>query len=100
MCCVELNCVWTGETEGVQDVVEMLYGGEVELNERNYRTVLKFSVLYDVQDMYKLCMDWVTGHIPEIDLYQLIEFGLLIKRIGQGNQDVLNLSINFIQESG
>ena len=99
MCCVELNCVWSGETEGVQDVVEMLYGGEVELNERNYRTVLKFSVLYDVQDMYKLCMDWVTGHMAEVDLYLLIEFGLLIERIGQGNQAVLNLSINFIRDN-
>ena len=99
MCCVELNCVWSGETEGVQDVVEMLYGGEVELNERNYRTVLKFSVLYDVQDMYKLCMDWVTGHIPEVDLYRLINFGLLIEKIGQGNQAILNLSINFIRDN-
>ena len=99
MCCVELNCVWSGETEGVQDVVEMLYGGEVELNERNYRTVLKFSVLYNVQDMYKLCMDWVTGHMAEVDLYQLINFGLLIERIGQGNQAILNLSINFIRDN-
>ena len=99
MCCVELNCVWSGETEGVQDVVEMLYGGEVELNAGNYRTVLKFSVVYDVQDMYKLCMDWVTGHLAEIDLYALIAFGLIIERIGQGNQDVLNLSIAFIRDN-
>ena len=91
---VKLNCVWSGETEGVQDVVEMLYGGEVELNERNYRTVLKFSVVYDVQDMYKLCMDWVNGHLEEIDLYGLIDFGFIIESpIGQGNRDVLNLSI-------
>ena len=97
--CIKLNCVWSGETEGVQDVVEMLYGGEVELNERNYKTVLKFSVVYNVQEMYKLCMDWVTGHLAELDLYGLIAFGLIIERIGQGNKDVLNLSIGFIRDS-
>ena len=71
----------------------------MELNDRNYRTVLKFSVVYDVQDMYKLCMGWLTGHLAEIDLYGLIAFGLIIERIGQGNQDVLNLSIAFIRDN-
>ena len=71
----------------------------MELNDRNYRTVLKFSVVYDVQDMYKLCLEWVTGHLAEIDLYGLIAFGLIIERIGQGNQDVLNLSIAFIRDN-
>ena len=71
----------------------------MELNDRNYKTVLKFSVVYDVQDMYKLCMDWLTGNVAEIDLYGLIAFGLIIERIGQGNQDVLNLSIAFIRDN-
>ena len=96
--CIKLNCVWSGEMEGVQDVVEMLYGGEVELNERNYKTVLKFSVVYNVQEMYKLCMDWVTGHLAKLDLYRLIAFGLIIERLGQGNKDLLNLSIGFIRD--
>ena len=71
----------------------------MELNERNYKTVLKFSVVYNVQEMYKLCLEWVTGHLAEIDLYGLIAFGLIIERIGQGNQDVLNLSIAFIRDN-
>ena len=71
----------------------------MELNERNYKTVIKFSVVYDVQEIYKLCIDWVTGNVAEIDLYGLIEFGLMIERIGQGNQDLLNLSIDFIRDN-
>jgi len=77
----------------------MLYGGEVELSEKNYRTILKFSVVYDVQDMYTLCMDWVTGHVADIDLYGLIEFGFLIERIGQGNQGLLDLGNSFIRDN-
>ena len=77
----------------------MLYGGEVNLSERNYRTVLKFSVVYNVQNMYTLCLDWVTRRLAEIDLRGLIEFGLLIKRVGQGNRDILNLCIGFIGDS-
>ena len=53
----------------------MLYGGEVVLSQANYRTILKFSVVYNVHEMYKLCMDWVTGHLADIELFGLIEFG-------------------------
>ena len=48
--------------------------------------------------MYRKCTNWVTGHLAELDLYGLIAFGLIIERIGQGNKDVLNLSIGFIRD--
>ena len=41
MMCIKLNCVWSGEMEGIQDVVEMLYGGEVELNRIRQRMIMR-----------------------------------------------------------
>ena len=37
-----------GEIEGIYDVVEVLYGGDVELSEGNYQTLLKFSIVYEL----------------------------------------------------
>ena len=50
---------FVGELEGVQDVVELLYGGEVQLSEDNLKTIMKFSVVFGVDGMYTLCLEWV-----------------------------------------
>ena len=52
-----------------------MYGGEVELKESNIKTILKFSTLFQIQDMYNLCLDWVIQHISTLNLFTLIEFG-------------------------
>ena len=75
----------------LQDIVELMYGGEVELKESNIKTILKFSTLFQIQEMYNLCLDWVIQHISTLNLFTLIEFGLLIQRIGEGNNDVLEI---------
>ena len=80
----------------LQDVVEFMYGGEVELKESNIKTILKFSTLFQIQEMYNLCLDWVTQHISTLNLFTLIEFGLLIQRIGEGNNDVLDICTSHI----
>ena len=74
-----------------------MYGGEVELKESNIKTILKFSTLFQIQEMYNLCLDWVTQHISTLNLFTLIEFGLLIQRIGEGNNDILDICTSHIK---
>ena len=81
----------------LQDIVELMYGGEVELKESNIKTILKFSTLFQIQEMYNLCLDWVIQHISTLNLFTLIEFGLLIQRIGEGNNDVLDICTSHIK---
>ena len=76
-----------------------MYGGEVELKESNIKTILKFSTLFQIQDMYNLCLDWVTQHISTLNLFTLIEFGLLIQGIREGNNDVLNICTSHIKDN-
>ena len=83
----------------LQDVVELMYGGEVELKESNIKTILKFSTLFQIQDMYNLCLDWVTQHISTLNLFTLIEFGLLIQRIGEGKNDVLDICTSHVKDN-
>ena len=87
-----------GEIEGIQDVVEMLYGGEIELSEVNYQTIIKFSTVFQVKEMYQLCIEWVKVNILTLDLFSLINFGLLIEQVGQDNPDVLELCVGFIRD--
>ena len=90
---------FTGEIEGIYDVVEVLYGGDVELSEGNYQTLLKFSIVYDVKKMYNLCFEWLKGHIATLDLFSLIQFGLLIQRLADnGKRDILDICSGFIRD--
>ena len=68
-----------GDIDGVQDVVELLYGGTVELGLDNVRILLKFSALYRVRELLELCLAWVKENISEENLFSLIELGLLFE---------------------
>ena len=90
---------FTGEIEGIYDVVEVLYGGDVELSEVNYQTLLKFSIVYDVKEMYRLCFEWLKEHIATLDLFSLIQFGLFIQTLAEdGKRDVLDLCTSFVKD--
>ena len=90
---------FVGETEGIQDVVEILYGGAVPITEDNYRTIMKFSLLYKVHDMYDITRKWVKKNIHNMDVSKLIQFGLQLERIDAYSRDVLELCIGMIDRT-
>ena len=90
---------FVGEEEGVQDVVEMMYGGEVELGEENVKTLLKFAVVFEVKEMYEIAFGWVKEHISRENLFGLIQSGLVIETVGNGNHHVLDVCTAFIVEN-
>ena len=90
---------FTGEIEGIYDVVEILYGGEVKLSEQNFKTVLKFSVLFDVTKLYRLCIEWLKEHIATLDLFSLIQFGVFIQTLAEdGKRDIIDLCTSFVKD--
>ena len=89
---------FTGEIEGIYDVVEILYGGEVKLSEQNFKTVLKFSVLFDVSKLYRLCIEWLKEHMATLDLFSLIQFGVFIQTLAEDSKrDILDLCTSFVK---
>ena len=48
---------FTGEIKGIQDVMKMMYRGEVKLTLANLKIIMKFSVVYacGVPEMYEIC---------------------------------------------
>ena len=89
---------FTGEIDGIQDVVEMMYGGEVKLNEENVKTIMKFSVVYGVPEMYELCRKWVEEHLNDLNLFEFIQLGLLIQSFWQDNCDIQAICTKYISE--
>ena len=46
---------------------------------------------YDIKEMYKLCFEWLKGHVSTLDLLSLVQFGLLIQRLADnGKRDILD----------
>ena len=90
---------FTGEIEGIFDVVEVLYGGDVELSDGNYQTLLKFSIVYDVTKLYRLCIEWLKEHIATLDLFSLIQFGVFIQTLAEDSKrDVFDLCTSFVKD--
>ena len=91
---------FSGEIEGIRDVVELMYGGCVELSEVNYKTILKFSVVYQVEEMCKLSFTWVKNNISNLDLFELIQFGLLVENLSKLEAtSVLDLCAGHIKDN-
>ena len=76
----------------------MMYGGEVKLTEENVKTIMKFSVVYGVPEMYKLCRKWVEEHLNDLNLFEFIQLGLLIQRVGQDNCDIQAICTEYISQ--
>ena len=92
---------FVGEEEGVKECIALLYGAEVELNIGNIGTVLKFSVLHEIQEMFQLAIRWVGRNVCEETLGELLNHALLIETLGKEKvlkiEDVFFELFNFIK---
>ena len=58
----------------VRDCLMVLHGGEVTLNIDNILDVLKFSVQFQIDDVYKQCLDWIKDNLSEdnvLDMFKI-----------------------------
>lgn len=91
---------FTGEKEGVQDCIELLYGGLVEISDCNINTITKFSALYQVNEMFELCVGWIEKNLHRGNLFKTIELGTLplIEFMTPGDNAVLDMCRKRIAE--
>ena len=68
------------------------------LTEVNIQTVLKFSVVYCVEELYQLCRDWLEQHVSKENLFRMVELGLLVERVGGEGCGVLDILAGFIRD--
>ena len=60
-----------GEESVVEECLLLLYGGGVVLCDRNIPLIVRFSVLYQIDNMYRLALHWVRNCISVTNVYPL-----------------------------
>ena len=81
-----------GERVGVEDCLELMYGGEVEIDEGNIQVLIKFGKLFEVDDMVQGCLDWISSNVTMDNLDVMIKVGFYINDL-QEPSDMRVLSI-------
>ncbi|KAL5258986.1 hypothetical protein ACHWQZ_G009449 [Mnemiopsis leidyi] len=89
-----------GEERNVEECLLLLYGGGVVLSDRNIPTIIRFSVLYQVENMYRLALEWARNCISVVNVYPLwllgSEPGVKEKRKKKKN-DLLHICRHFVR---
>ena len=90
---------FSGCLEGLLDAVDLLYGAEVDVSMENIQALLKFSLMYSVDELATLSFQWVTEEMSMNNLFTFCQMGLLIKNIDVERDDILIGCKDFIQRS-
>ena len=73
---------FVGEEKAFRECIELLYGGEIDINMTSIGTILKFAVVNKIVDMYELGFNWVQQNLTSDNLYEMINKALIIEKIG------------------
>ena len=90
---------FSGCLEGLLDAVDLLYGADVEVSMDNIQALLKFSLMYSVDELATLSFQWVTEQMSMNNLFTFCQMGLFIKSIDVERDDILIRCKDFIQRS-
>ena len=90
---------FSGCLEGLLDAVDLLYGAEVEVSMENIQALLKFSLMYGVDELATLSFQWVTEEMSMNNMFTFCQMGLFVKSIDVERDDILIGCKDFIQRS-
>ena len=89
-----------GEESNVEECLLLLYGGGVVLSDRNIPTIIRFSVLYQVENMYRLALEWVRNCVSVANVYQLWLLGsepVVKEKRKRKKNDLLHICKHFVR---
>ena len=82
---------------GVRDCLALLYGGTVEINDDNLETIVKFSIKFEVEKLYTLCVEWIRTNVSTKSTLLFISIGLMAERMGK--VDIRELCLQNIRDN-
>ena len=97
--CLDL---FVGDLPGVKDCVMFLYGGKVQITTNNIQTIVKFSAMFEVKNLFELCFDWIEQNIRSETLFTFITTGLMVENLENldgGDNRVLSTCTAFIKNN-
>ena len=81
-----------GDRTGVEDCLDLMYGGRVEIDEGNIQVLIKFGKLFEVDDMVQGALDWLSSNVTMGNLGVMIKVGFYINDL-QEPSDMRVLSL-------
>ena len=81
-----------GDRTGVEDCLDLMYGGRVEIDEGNIQVLIKFGKLFEVDDMVQGALDWLSSNVTMENLGVMIKVGFYINDL-QEPSDMRVLSL-------
>ena len=82
---------------GVRDCLALLYGGTVQINDENLETIVKFSIKFEVEKLYTLCVEWIRSNVSTKSTLLFISVGLMAERMGK--VDIKEICLQNIQDN-
>ena len=82
---------FSGMVEGVLDCIEILYGKDVAVSLENLQALMKFSLLFKVERLYDLCLEWVRNNARAEILCELFKVGAVIYTLNKEYADTLEV---------
>jgi len=85
--------------EGLLDGIDLLYGAEITLSLQNIQPLLKFSLIYKIEGVFEVCLQWVKKELSMVNLFTFCKIGLFVKSVEVERGEVLGACKDFILTS-
>ena len=76
------NEIFLTDNKHVRECLIVLYGGSISLTEENFQDILKFMVAFDIPEVRKQVLDWMSEHRWNLDNVGLLINGSMVVTIG------------------
>lgn len=89
-----------GQETIIEECLILMYGGGIIFSERNVQVIIRFSVVYQIEDMYRLAVQWVRNRITVKNVYNFWELGneeLVAGKEKKKKNDLLEICRTFIE---
>lgn len=89
-----------GADIAIEESLILLYGGGAVITISNIETMTKFSVLYQVENLYRLCCEWIRHYVSVENIYDMWLLGsidyITAKQTRRKN-NIVHICRNFIK---
>ena len=95
----ELKCP-VGNEGKVEECLLLLYGAGVIITDANIGIVIRFSVLFKIENMYRLALEWVRNCISVSNVYSLWSLGhesIILQKVKRKKNDLIYNCKNFVK---
>ena len=82
---------FTGVTGAVEDCIDLLYGGTVDVDIGSIQAMLKFGKLFQIDELVETCLTFIEMNIKNDNFGLIIKVGLFVNGLQEPDRRILEL---------